>query len=208
MEVRLLSKNKYNSKVYKRFLFMLLWLLLNACNYGTGTREKIYTPAEFLNDAHNNQSNYSADSAQLLDQLKSELKNHKQSFYSKEYFDSTKLIIDTVIYNSTFDRLAVFILSKNPTYRQLVPDKNHDWYYDATCYLGLKQRDTILLSWIGPNFDNFYDSHELSEMIRDDCFTGFAERSTASDGLYKYNLNDRRFWLGPIWKKNFEGVNE
>lgn len=195
--------------MYKGFLLvMLLGIVLNACYYGTGTREKIYTPKEFLNDAHISQANYSSDSVQLLNQLKSELENHKQSFYSKEYFDSTKLIIDTIIYNSTFDRLAVFILSKNPTYRQLVPDKNHDWYYDATCYLGLKQRDTVLLSWIGPNFSNSENPEELSEIIRDACFTAFARKDTTNGGLYKYNLNDKRFWDSPIWRKNFDSLKK
>lgn len=183
-------------------------VLFSSCDYGTGTREKIYTPEEFLNDARIARTAYSLDSTQLLMQLREELKNHNQSFHSKEYFSGTELIIDTVIYNDTFNRLAVLVLTKNPTHRQLVPDKNHEWYYDATCYLGIKQSDTILLSWIGPNFSNSENPEKLSEIIRDACFTAFARKDTINGGIYKYNLNDKRFWDSPIWKKNFPSLEK
>src|SRR5258706_1055818 len=185
------------------FLLALFASVFGACRYGTGNREKIYTPKEFLNHSLISHADRSKDSTQLLKQLKKILENHEQSFHSKEYFELTELMIDTVIYNSRLDKLGVFVISKNPTSRQLAPNPNHDWYYDATCYLGLRKGDTVLLSWLGPNFSNSNNQKELSAIIRDACFTGFATADTTNGGLYKYNLNDKRFWEGAIWNKNF-----
>lgn len=194
-----------NSKKYISYLVgVSVITMLAACHYGTGSREKIYTPIEQLYKVEISHADYAADSLKLHNQLRQLLKGHEESFYSKEYFDSTQIIIDTIVYNTELDKLATFVITKNPTYRQRSPDKTSEWYYDATCYLGLKERDTILLSWIGPNFSNSMNINELSEIIRDACFTGFARKDTTNGGLYQYNLNDKRFWDGPIWKKNFK----
>lgn len=188
-------------------LFLLLTAVCSACYYGMGTREKVLTPEEFLNNSRISSADYSEDSTELLLELKKMLNNHEASFHSKEYDDATVLIIDTIIYNENFDRLGVFVISKNPTYKQLAPDSNHSWYYDATCYLGLKQQDTISLSWLGPNFTNSSDQKTLSAMFRDACFTAFANTDTTNGGLYRYNLNDKRFWEGPLWQKKFPYLN-
>ena len=184
----------------KLFLFFTLCVLCCACHYGTGVRKEIQTPDEFLNDSKINRESYIDDSIKLLRQFEVALKSHKDFFRSKEYFDSTKLTIDTILYNSNFDRLAILILSRNPTYRQLEPNKSHRFYYDATCYLGLRQRDALLLAWIGPNFSNSDDPINLSKMLREACFNEFAKRDSS---IYEYNLNDKRFWESAIWRRNF-----
>lgn len=166
-----------------------------------GVKVKKYTPKEFLNHAVMKEESYFKDSTEIVKQLKEFLLRHEDFFYSKDYFDSTQLIIDSIIYSPDFNKLAVFVITKNPTYRQRMPDKNHEWYYDATCYLGVRQNNTISLSWIGPNFSNSTDKEELSSIIRDSYFTEFATKDTVGAYTYKYNLNDIRFWNSPIWKK-------
>ena len=95
----------------------------------------------------------------------------------------------------------MFVITKNPIYRQLVPDKKYDWYYDATCYLGVRKNDTISLSFIGPSFTNSYNKSELSSIIRDAYFTDFATKDTIGLHTYKYNMNDVRFWDCSIWNE-------
>ena len=88
---------------------------------------------------------------------------------------------------------------KNPTYRQLAPPKNLAWYYDATCYLGVRKSDTIGLSFVGPVFTNASDKERISHIIRTACFRNFATKD--STDAYAYNINDTRFWTSPIWKE-------
>lgn len=179
---------------------LLITLSFSFCSC-EGFRAKKYTPKAFLNNAIIKEESYSKDSTEILKQLRGFLLRHEDFFYSKTYFDSTQLIIDSIIYNPDFNKLAVFVITKNPTSRQLIPDEKHDWYYDATCYLGVRQNDTISLSWIGPNFSNSPDREELSRVIRDSYFTEFATKDTVGAYTYKYNLNDIRFWDCSIWKE-------
>jgi hypothetical protein len=95
----------------------------------------------------------------------------------------------------------VFIITKNPTSRRSIPDKENYWYYDATCYLGVKENDTISLSLSGPCFSNSTNQQELSGIIRESYFAEFANNDTSKTSTSKYNLNDIRFWNSFIWGK-------
>jgi hypothetical protein len=176
--------------------FIIAYALTCSCK---GIKQKEETPREFLNFTEISRQNYTDDSVKIIKQLMVLLAKRKDFFYNKAYFDSTELIIDSIIYNPDFCKLAAFVIVKNPTYRQLVPDTGSEWYYDATCYLGLRQKDTIELSWIGPVFTNSTDKQNVSNEIRQACFRTFATRDTSD--AYSYNLNDIRFWNSPIWKK-------
>jgi len=162
-------------------------------------RKNTDTPTEYLNQTKIKREFYKKDSIEILSQLNSFLINHDDFFYSKAYFDSTELIIDSILYSSDFNKLAVLVITKNPTYRQLAPDKNHDWYYDATSYIGIRQNDTIALSWIGPSLTNSYSEQDISNDIREACFRTFVTKEGGE--AYAYNMNDKRFWNCPIWKE-------
>ncbi len=186
----------HKSSIMLQILLIVVFPFLYSCE---GMKQKS-TPQEFLNHTVIKQENYTKDSIEVVKQLNTFLNKHEDFFYSKAYFDSTQLIIDSIIYSPDFNKLAVFVITKNPTYRQLMPDKNSEWYYDATCYLGVRQNDTIALSWIGPSFTNSSSKQDISNDIRDACFRTFATKKDTS-GAYAYNLNDIRFWSCPIWEK-------
>ncbi len=95
--------------------------------------------------------------------------------------------------------MAVFVIIKNSTDKQLIPNENDHWYYNATCYLGIRKRDTIGLNWIGPVFTNSFSRQSVSNDIRSACFRTFVREGL--NDKYKYNLNDIRFWTAPIWKE-------
>jgi hypothetical protein len=183
-------------RVVQMFL-IIAYTLLSSCN-GIMQQEK-GTPKKFLNHTVIKKENYTKDSLEIEKRLKVLLAKHEDFFYSKAYFDSTEFIIDSIIYSPDFNKLAVFVITKNPIYRQLIPDKNSEWYYDATCYLGIRQYDTIALSWIGPVFTNSSSRQSISNDIRDACFKTFVTKDTTD--AYDYNLNDARFWHSSIWKK-------
>ncbi|MEO8150669.1 MAG: hypothetical protein ABI723_23760 [Bacteroidia bacterium] len=187
-----------------KFLIMLQILLIALLSFFSSCgqfREKKITPNEFLNHTVIKKERYSKDSLEILIQLKIFLSKHEDFFYNKAYFDKTLLIIDTIIYSPDFNKLAVFVITKNPMYRQPYSDGKNEWYYDATCYLGLRQSDTISLSWWGPNFTNSTDEEELSLIIRDSYFTEQARGDTIKANTYKYNLNDVRFWGSYVWNE-------
>ena len=130
----------------------------------------------------------------ISSQLKVDLLNSKDFFSNSAYFDSTKIIVDTIVYYADLKKLAAFIIVENPTYRNFLPtDKYGVYYYEGTCYLGQKIDDSLRLSWLGPSFSNSVKKEDLSAIMKSYFFTGFARNDTTAPHFCKYNLNDIRF---------------
>lgn len=166
------------------------------------------TPTEFKSYTIVDDSVYEMDRISTLRVLQKKLKNHQASFFSKEYFDSTRLLIDTIMYDSSRQKRAVFVLAENPTTRQSGPNNDHKIYYNAYCYLFERknQADTFTAKWFNVfSSINFYEKKEIRESIRE---LYFHELSTIVGGddkpVYIYNLDDKRFWNGPGWAKVFD----
>jgi hypothetical protein len=103
------------------FLIALLFSMayLSSCNFGTVHN----TPKEFLNELKVDKAIYNNDKVAINTQFLNFLSTHDQSFYSKEFFDSTLLTIDTILYSEDKNRIAVFVFTKNPTTRQIANKK-------------------------------------------------------------------------------------
>jgi hypothetical protein len=105
------------------FRYIIFFLAaFTSCN---GKSQQVATPVGFINTMTVSDSIYAKDSATILEDLYFKLQKHESSFYNKEYFDSTKLIIDKIFYDSTKNKIAVFVLVENPMSRQKYPDLNY-----------------------------------------------------------------------------------
>ncbi|SKA41851.1 hypothetical protein SAMN04488128_105531 [Chitinophaga eiseniae] len=186
---------------HKLIIFFTFGLIALSC-----TEKRIRTPKAFLNTVERDTDSYVKDKDVLARQIREFMTKHEQSFYSAEYYDSTTLQIDSILYNNDHQKVIVFVLTKNPIHRQLMPAKNYNWYYNAFCYLGIRQKDEFKLEWMDSfNIINFYDGEKASEAIKDMYFTQFATiREVNGEYKYKYNFDDTRFWSDPIWEKYFE----
>lgn len=169
-------------------------------------RESVSTPNKFLSSVTINKYLYKRDSFEIIKQLRGSLLDHKDFFDNSAYDDSTQLIVDSIVYSSDYNRLAVLVLTKNPVQKQLVPDQRYSWYYDATCYLGIRRTDTVILRWLGPVYTNAYNREVISKDIRNAIFITFARKDTSKANIYRYNLNDVRFWKSIIWERYFDKV--
>lgn len=185
----------------KNSIILLAIMLAATCSCWEGMKQKKITPNEYLNHTIISAENYTADSVQISKQLKSYVLAYRDFFNNSAYCDSTELIIDSILYSPGFNKIAAFLITKNPVDRQLIPNYHYKWYYDATCYLGIRQKDSIELYWIGPSFTNSYNRDELNNITRNSYFTDFATKDTSGPYIYKYNLNDSRFWDCSIWRE-------
>ena len=188
----------------KRLLLIALLFSMatfSSCKFGTGHD----TPKEFLNEVKVDKAIYTNDKVAINNQLINYLSTHDQSFYSKEYFDSTVLTIDTILYSEDKNRIAVFVFTKNPTSRQLDPDKKDKWYYDAYCYLGKRQTDTLDLRWLNRyNLINYFHQELVVKRLRELYFKEFSTWKNTDD-TYRYgvNLDDKRFWNCFVWEEYY-----
>jgi hypothetical protein len=162
------------------------------------------TPKEFVNYTKIDKENYSRDSVNIVLQMKDYVKDHKESLYSKEYCDSTQFSVDTILYSPNFKKLAVFVIAKNPTHKQLIPDKEYKWYYDGSCYIGNKENKKININWIGPLYTNYYNINSLSNIIREYFFLKYNSDTDINGNKNMYNLDDIRYWDKSIDWKNLE----
>ena len=127
------------------------------------------------------------------------MKNHECSFRNPEYYDSTKLYLDTVLYDSTFNKIVLFVVAENHIDRNPYSDSKLPYYYNANCYLGkrlIADSSIFDLKDIGPvsivNFDNRATaSKAIRESYYSELTTFLGEEGVPS---YDYNVNDKRFW--------------
>jgi len=199
-------------KILSRFIIIII-LLAGGCYfvfvYGwLEFRKNTDTPEEFLSRVSIPADEYRRDEFELTRRFRGLADSHSGFFYSKAYFEGIEIIIDTILYSPDYRKLAALVITKNPTSRQLIPDKNSDWYYNATVYLAVRERDSIELSWFGPSFTNSIDLSGVSQIIRDHCFREFASKSTNTPNERNYNFNDIRFWTSSVWQKFEEKERE
>jgi hypothetical protein len=193
------------SRLLSNLIFATL-LITESCNFGTGAGETRITPNEFLNSPEINETIYNKDKDVIISQIQHFLSTHSKSFYSKEYFDSTILGIDTILYSPDQEKIAVFIFTKNPITRQSDPNFKYTYYYDASCYLGKRQIDTFDLKWLNRfSLINFYSQQEVTNDLRKMYFTEFATLKNG-DNTYTYNVNldDKRFWDCYAWTQYYD----
>lgn len=180
-------------------ILVILFAVLSSCVICS---EKTNISAQFLNNVTIEKQKYLQDSITIIGNLKQLLKKHEDFFFSKEYFDSTILIVDTIIYSPDFKKMAIFVITKNPTNRQLAPDNRSLSYYNGTCYLGFRNNNSISVNSIGPHFTNSIDQVSLSKEMKNTYFTIYARFKDVNGRLrYKYNIGDVRFWTCPIWQE-------
>lgn len=193
------------SRLLSILLFATL-IITASCNFRTGAGETRITPKEFLNLTKVNPAIYIQDKDTIFHQIQHFLSTHSKSFYSKEYFDLTILGIDTILYSPDQNKIAVFIFTKNPITRQLDPNIKYKHYYDASCYLGKRLKDTFDLKWLDRfRLINFYDQQEVTNGLRKMYFTEFATLKNGDNTYtYNFNLDDKRFWNCYAWTQYYE----
>ncbi|MEY8761856.1 hypothetical protein [Chryseobacterium tongliaoense] len=191
-----MKKNKKIIVIGAIFLALIIYIV-----YINGYDFRLFknTPEKYRSETQVTSQKYTSDSLKLVNQMHSLIKEHKESFYSGEYDNSTQIIIDTIMYSSDFNRITFFVITKNPVKKLSKPEKNYQWYYDATCYIGQRIQDSFNLKWVGPNYTNSYDLEHISKEIENYFFKKRASEP-AYNGEKKYNINDTRYWTSSDWK--------
>ncbi len=162
------------------------------------------TPKEYLNTTKVDKKKYSSDSTKIVMKAYQFVKEHKESLYSKNNYESTQIIVDTILYSPNFKKIATIIIAKNPTSRQLMPNKKYNWYYDGAYYIGNIDKDSININWIGALYTNYNDLGSISKIIRSDYFDKYSSTKDNNGNEKLYNLDDIRYWDKSVDWKNLE----
>lgn len=110
-------------------------------------------------------------------------------------------MIDTFLYSPSNDKYAAFIITENPNNKLLDRGNEAGDHYNAYCFIGKLNRDSGVedLTWINAYiFVRYKTLSEASSLIREEYFKGLTLSA------FKYNMDDIRFWNGPIWEKYYK----
>lgn len=81
-------------------------------------------------------------------------------------------------------------------------------HYTTHCFIGHLNNDYDVqdITWVrGYNLSNYKSFEDASKRTREVYFKELTERTNAEgESTYKYNLDDIRFWNGPLWKKYYD----
>lgn len=140
----------------------------------------------------------------LKDSIKQLIKEKSLAFYPKENDLFTEIIIDTILYSPDKDKATFFVITKNSNDKLLIGGNKNEYHYDAHVFTAYLKGDSTFndIYWIrASNISNFYTLEKTSFRIKEMYFEDFSKRHDVNgNSMYKYNLDDIRFWDGPIWK--------
>ncbi|MEZ5045303.1 MAG: hypothetical protein R2828_35740 [Saprospiraceae bacterium] len=184
-----------NKKTVLIFMVFLSVLLLK-CG---GKQGAIIPEYSYANEV--NRDKYFADSTFLIDHIGKMIQRKEGPFYPEKFDDSTEIYIDTILYNADQDRLAFFVITKNTNDKLLTKGSRDKSHFDAHFFIGEIFEKSWELKWFKRlNFSRFESYNDISIKMRS-WYNNELEKVKGSGGksLYKYNLNDYRFWDGPLW---------
>jgi hypothetical protein len=101
-------------------------------------------------------------------------------------------------------KVVFFVITKNSNDKLLSGGYDNEYHYDAHCFTVYLKGDSTFndINWLSEsNLSNFHSVEKTSFRIKEMYFKDFSKRQDVNGkSLYKYNLDDIRFWEGPVWK--------
>ncbi len=186
-----------------KICFFIAFTLCNFC-YGCADIASDTTPVKYRNNTQVPPHIYKVHQKILKDSIKHLIKEKSLAYYPKENDLFTEIIIDTILYSPKKDKAAFFVITKNSNDRLLSGGNKNEYHYDAHCFTVYLKGDFTFndIYWIrASNISNFYNLEKTSFRIKEMYFKDFSKRQDVNDSsMYKYNLDDIRFWDGPVWK--------
>lgn len=182
--------------------FFIIIVVCNFC-YGCASISDT-TPKKYRNKTKVSSEIYKADQEILKDSIKNLIIRRDLAYYSKDNDLFTEVIIDTILYSPMKDKVVFFVITKNSNDKLISGGKRNEYNYNAHCFIAYLKEDSVFsdIYWIrASNINNFINIEKTSFRIREMYFNDFSKRQDINgNSLYKYNVNDIRFWNGPIWK--------
>ena len=178
------------------FLFIFLILSGGSCIKGSRpTPEKYRYVNSFLLE------DYEQDSLRIVHQIRQMIDGNRRPYYSDGYDSLTEIYVDSILYSPAKDKIAVFVIAKNSNDKLLTRGDPLEFHYNANCFIGEKSTTNWEVRWFQKmNFPYYRNYEKVSRKIRFRYFNNLVEfKGQNGNSHYKYNLDDIRFWDGPVW---------
>ncbi len=190
-----------------KLFFLIAILFCNLCHGCTGIKSDT-TPAKYKYKTLIKEDKYKAHTSILKDSIRFFIKEKKFAYYPKENDTLTQIIIDTILYSPKYDKAAFFVITQNSNAKSLNPGNANEYHYDAHCFIAnySDSNNFYNIFWLDQSsLSNYHNLGNTRRDIRDLYFKDFKTRQDGyGNSLYKYNIDDIRFWDGPVWIMYFD----
>ena len=163
------------------------------------------TPEEYKYQIIISENDYRLDNEYLRSTITTLVEKKAGPFYPDSYDDKTDIFIDSILYSPDQSRIVFFVIAKNSNANLLKTNDPEGEHFDAMCFLGTKEstnRDWIVRWFRIMNFHTYTTYSDVSAKIRFRYFRNLVEiKNEEGESRYKYNIDDIRFWEGPVWDK-------
>lgn len=151
------------------------------------------TPEQYRSYYKNSHSQYTKDSLYLSHIIKLMRDSNIFSYNPIYYNFNSTVLIDTIIYNKTFDKLAIWGIC-------ISNDNNNSKVYCGGEYLAFRDSSTLkirIANSYGPDYGRT-SLYEIKELLRFNFFYDQHTWRTYKDLKPRYNWDDKRLWSGAI----------
>jgi hypothetical protein len=187
-------------------LYSLIAILFCSLCYGCTDNKSDTTPVKYRNHTTVTIDVYKKHMLILQDSIIKFIKEKSHAYYPKENDLLTEVIIDTILYSPQKDKVAFFVITKNSDDKLLGGGNKTEYHYDAHCFIADLKNNSFFknIFWIrASSLSNYKNLNNAHHRIREMYFKDFSERKDGNNNsMYKYNLDDIRFWDGPLWQIN------
>jgi hypothetical protein len=185
IEINQHGNHFWKLKSYQVLFLTLVYSLALNCN-----SQKV-TPNEYKYSNDVSPGIYKSDIITISDSIRNRIKSKEDPYFQTENDSLTEIIIDTILYSPKNDKFAFFAISKNSNDKLLDKGDKNEFHYAAHCFIGhLDSNFKILdIAWLrGYNLADYKTLESTSKRT-----------NSKGESTYKYNLDDVRFWDGPLW---------
>ncbi len=193
-----------------RFLFLIvITSFFYQCDNTDKIVKKYRTKNEFKASTTLSKADYALDSTAFVNIFR-QMINHEVEPYTRDVCnEKTKIIIDSIIYNSNRNYAALFVIMNiyNGDMRFRGDMDPNAWHFDGTIHFAEKIYDSIENKYYWKIFDYHGTDHingetyeKISKIVRMENLVG---RSYAADknNYNGYNVDDYRFWTSKMFKR-------
>ncbi len=165
---------------------ILLAILCVSCQASNTTPEKYENKTTVSNEL------YSMHKSILIDTIRLYINERRKAYHPKENDSLTGIVIDTIVYSPNKDKAAFFVITKNSNDKLLNKGSKDEFHYEARCFIALLDSTAFKsIRWFSAyNLTNYSTHKGTSTRVR----AGYFKNFKGSQELFKYNLDDIRFW--------------
>lgn len=142
-----------------------------------------------------------------------QIEQNEGAYHAKRFDkDLSTVFIDSILYSNDYLRAVFFAITRDSNETLLTVSNKDGYHYNARVFIA--SRSSTAGEWNVKwfrimNINRYSNYTDISELVRTSYFVDLASiRNENGESRYKYNVNDIRFWDGPVWDEGAQMLEQ